>query len=28
VRDGKFITAQTWRAHPEFYREFFACLEK
>ena len=27
VRDGKFITAQSWNAHPEFYREVFACLE-
>ena len=27
VRDGKFVTAQSWRAHPEFYREVFACLE-
>jgi protease I len=26
VRDGKLVTAQTWRAHPEFYREIFACL--
>ena len=26
VRDGKLITAQTWRAHPEFYREVFLCL--
>jgi protease I len=26
VRDGKLVTAQTWKAHPEFYREFFACL--
>jgi protease I len=26
VRDGKLITAQTWRCHPEFYREVFACL--
>jgi protease I len=26
VRDGKMITAQTWQAHPEFYREVFACL--
>jgi protease I len=26
VRDGKLITAQSWRAHPEFYREVFACL--
>lgn len=28
VRDGRFITAQSWRAHPEFYRELFACLEE
>jgi protease I len=26
VRDGKLVTAQTWTAHPEFYREIFACL--
>jgi protease I len=26
VRDGKLVTAQTWKAHPEFYREVFACL--
>jgi protease I len=26
VRDGRMITAQTWRAHPEFYREVFGCL--
>ncbi len=26
VRDGKLITAQGWKAHPEFYREIFACL--
>jgi len=26
VRDGKIVTAQTWRAHPEFYREVFAVL--
>jgi len=26
VRDGKLITAQSWRAHPEFYREVLACL--
>ena len=26
VRDGKLITAKSWRAHPEFYREVFACL--
>jgi protease I len=28
VRDGKLVTAQTWKAHPEFYREVFACLEE
>jgi protease I len=27
VRDGKLVTAQSWRAHPEFYREIFAVLE-
>ena len=26
VRDGRLVTAQTWRAHPEFYREVFICL--
>jgi len=26
VRDGRLITAQTWKDHPEFYREVFACL--
>jgi protease I len=26
VRDGRLITAQSWHAHPEFYRELFACL--
>jgi protease I len=26
MRDGKLITGQTWRSHPEFYREVFACL--
>jgi protease I len=26
VRDGKLVTAQTWTAHPEFYREIFSCL--
>src|SRR5579884_4123756 len=24
VCDGRVITAQTWQAHPEFYREIFA----
>lgn len=27
VRDGKLVTGRSWRAHPEFYREVFACLE-
>jgi protease I len=26
VRDGRMVTAQTWKNHPEFYREVFACL--
>jgi len=26
VRDGRLVTAQGWRSHPEFYREVFACL--
>jgi len=26
-RDGNLVTAQTWRGHPEFYREVFACLD-
>ena len=26
VRDGKLVTAQSWHAHPEFYREVFTCL--
>ncbi|MBV8729216.1 MAG: DJ-1/PfpI family protein, partial [Acidobacteriia bacterium] len=28
VRDGNLITAQTWRSHPDFYREVFAFLEE
>ena len=27
VRDGNLVTAQGWKAHPEFYREVFAALE-
>jgi len=27
VRDGRLITAQTWKCHPEFYQEFLACLQ-
>lgn len=26
VRDGRFVTAQTWQSHPDFYRAIFACL--
>jgi len=26
VRDGRFVTSQTWESHPEFYRELMACL--
>ena len=26
VRDGRIVTAQTWQAHPVFYREIFAQL--
>ncbi len=26
VRDGRLVTAQNWKSHPEFYREVFACL--
>ena len=27
VRDGNLVTGETWRAHAEFYREVFECLE-
>jgi protease I len=27
VRGQKLVTAQGWRAHPDFYREVFSCLE-
>lgn len=27
VRDGRLITGQTWKSHPEFYREVFSALE-
>ena len=27
VRDGKLITAETWKSHPDFYAEVFGCLE-
>jgi protease I len=26
VRDARMVTAQTWKSHPEFYREVLACL--
>ena len=26
VRDGRLVTGQNWRSHPEFYREIFFCL--
>jgi protease I len=28
VRDGKLITSQSWRSHPDFYREVFLCLSE
>jgi protease I len=27
VRDGKFVSAQTWVSHPDFYRHVVQCLE-
>ena len=27
VRDGRLVSAPTWREHPAFYREVFNCLE-
>jgi protease I len=27
IRDGRMITARSWKSHPEFYREVFACLD-
>jgi protease I len=26
VRDGKFVSAQTWISHPDFYRQVLECL--
>jgi protease I len=26
VRDGRLVSAPTWRQHPAFYREIFVCL--
>ena len=28
VRDGRIVSAPTWREHPAFYREIFACLNE
>ena len=28
VRDGKFVSAQTWLSHPDFFRQIMQCLEK
>ncbi|MCB0611091.1 MAG: DJ-1/PfpI family protein [Lewinella sp.] len=28
VRDGRYVTGQTWQSHPDFYRMVFACLEE
>lgn len=28
VRDGRMITARSWKFHPEFYREVFGCLNE
>jgi protease I len=27
IRDGRLITAQSWKSHPEFYREVLAVLD-
>ena len=28
VRDGRLVSAPTWREHPAFYRDVFACLQQ
>jgi protease I len=28
VRDGRLVSAPTWRDHPAFYRDVFACLQQ
>jgi protease I len=28
VRDGRYVSAPTWREHPDFYREIFVCLHE
>ena len=27
VREGRYVTGQTWESHPEFYREVMQCLK-
>jgi protease I len=26
VRDGRYVSGQTWQSHPDFYRLVFECL--
>ena len=28
IRDGRIVSSPTWREHPAFYREVFACLNE
>ena len=28
VRDGRLVSSPTWREHPAFYRQIFACLQQ
>ena len=28
VRDGKFVSAQTWMSHPDFFRHVMGCLQE
>jgi len=28
VRDGNIVSSPTWREHPAFYRDIFACLRQ
>jgi protease I len=27
VKDGRYVTGQTWQSHPDFYRMVFDCLK-
>lgn len=27
VKDGRYVSGQTWQSHPDFYRMVFACLK-